>query len=115
MANNLEALVLLALLGAALPGLWRDAGLWRTVTISALASAALWAMLGAARALSAPLLPALMADHAYAWRAELLPLLLWLAIAAALGSGLYLALTAALGVDPARALLSRLRRARAAR
>jgi putative peptidoglycan lipid II flippase len=103
-ANNLEALLLLLLLGAALPGLWRDTGLWRTVAISALASAALGGLLAAARALSEPLVPALAANHAYAWRAELLPLLLWLAAAAALAAGLYLTLTAALGAAPARAI-----------
>jgi putative peptidoglycan lipid II flippase len=112
LANTVEALLLLLLLGAALPGIWRDAGLWRTVSISALASAALWGLLEAARRLSAPLLPALAADHAYAWRAELPPLLLWLAAAAALGAGLYLALTAALGAAPARAALARARRRR---
>ncbi|NNJ09658.1 murein biosynthesis integral membrane protein MurJ [Chloroflexales bacterium ZM16-3] len=110
LANNLEALLLFLLLGAALPGLWRDVGLWRTVIIAALASAGLWALLEAARTLSAPLLPALGADHAYIWRAELPTLLLWLAAAAALGVGLYLGLTAALGAAPARAALARLRR-----
>lgn len=111
-ANTIEALLLFVLLGAALPGLWRDAGLWRTLAASALAAAALGGLLAAARALSAPLLPALGAGHSYIWRAELLPLLIWLALAVTLGAAAYLALTAALGAAPARAAIARLRRSR---
>lgn len=95
-ANNLEALLLLLLLGAALPGLWRNADLWRRVAISALGSAVLWGVLEFARTLSAPLLPALAVGHTYAWRTELLPLLLWLAVTASLGAGFYLLITGVL-------------------
>ena len=95
-ANNLEALLLLLLLGAALPGLWRNADLWRRIAISALGSAVLWGVLEFARTLSAPLLPALAVGHTYVWRTELLPLLLWLAVTASLGAGFYLLVTGVL-------------------
>ncbi|NTV64944.1 MAG: murein biosynthesis integral membrane protein MurJ [Oscillochloris sp.] len=112
LANNVEALLLFLLLGAALPGLWRDAGLWRILATAGLAALALGGMLEAARNLSAPLIPALAADHSYAWRSEILPLLLWLTVVGALGATIYLGLTAALGAAPARTALVRLRRGR---
>jgi len=110
LANNLEALLLLALLGAALPGIWRDWPLWRTVASSALASLVLGAALLAFSAASRGLVPALAPEHAYVWTSDLPALLAWLACAGLLGTVLYLALTALLGAAPARAVLARLRR-----
>jgi putative peptidoglycan lipid II flippase len=111
-ANNLEALLLVLLLGAALPGLWHDVPLWRTLAAAGLSATAIGGLLAAARFASAPYLPSLVAGQPYTWRADLLPLLLWLALAASLGAALYLALTAALGASPARAFLARALRGR---
>lgn len=109
-ANNVEALLLLLLLARALPGLWRDGALWRTVG-AALAGAALLGLgLHALRLASRGLVPALDAGHAYLWTRDLPGLLLWLALAAALGAAAYLGLTLALGAAPARSALGRLRR-----
>jgi len=110
LANNLEALLLLVLLGAALPGIWRDRPLWRTLAASAVASLVLGAALLAFSAASRGLVPALAAEHAYVWTSDLPALLAWLACAGLFGTVLYLALTALLGAAPARAVLARLRR-----
>lgn len=108
-ANNVEALLLLALLGAALPGIWRDGPLWRTVACSALAACVLGLGLAALSAASREVVPALTAAHPYHWLRDLPLLLGWLALAVALGAAGYLGLTALLGVAPARAFLRRLR------
>lgn len=110
LANNVEALLLALLLARVLPGIWRDGSLWRTLAVSAGGTAVLLAALTAGRLASLGLLPALAAEHTYRWTVELLPLLLWLAGAVALGAGLYLAGTAVLGAAPARAALARLKR-----
>jgi len=110
LANNLEALLLLALLGAALPGIWRDRPLLRTLAASAGASLVLGAALLAFSTASRGLVPALAAEHAYVWTRDLPALLAWLACAGLFGAALYLALTALLGAAPARAALARLRR-----
>ncbi len=108
LANNLEALLLLVLLGAALPGIWRDRPLWRTLAASAVASLVLGAALLAFSTASRGLVPALAAEHAYVWTSDLPALLAWLACAGLLGTVLYLALTALLGAAPARAVLRRI-------
>ena len=108
LANNLEALLLLVLLGAALPGIWRDWPLWRTLAASAVASLVLGAALLAFSTASRGLVPALAAEHAYVWTSDLPALLAWLACAGLLGTVLYLALTALLGAAPARAVLRRI-------
>ncbi|HMQ34054.1 MAG TPA: murein biosynthesis integral membrane protein MurJ [Chloroflexaceae bacterium] len=109
-ANNAEALLLLLLLARALPGIWRDGALWRTVA-AALGGAALLGLgLTALSAASRGLVPALAAGHAYAWTSELPGLLAWLAAAGLAGGAGYLGLTALLGAAPARAALARLRR-----
>jgi putative peptidoglycan lipid II flippase len=106
-ANNLEALLLFLLLGRALPGIWRDGALWRTAGASAATAALLGGLLAAARAATLPALPFLGAAQAYDWRADLLPLLAWLAAAGLAGAGLYLGLSALLGAAPARAAIGR--------
>lgn len=108
-ANTAEALILIALLGRALPGIWRDADLRRTLLIGALGSLLLGGLLFGARALSLPLVPALGLGGAYLWQRDLPGLLAWLAGAGALGAALYLGLGLALGAAPARDLLRRLR------
>jgi putative peptidoglycan lipid II flippase len=109
LANNVEALLLIALLGAALPGIWRDGPLWRTVGFSALAAALLGAGLAALSAASRGLVPALSATAGYVWTRDLPMLLAWLVAAGVLGAALYVGLTALLGVAPARTFMRRLR------
>ncbi|NTU79963.1 MAG: murein biosynthesis integral membrane protein MurJ [Chloroflexales bacterium] len=109
-ANNLESLLLFGLLGVALPGIWRERGLWRTIGASAVAAAAMGALLVALGAASRGLVPALGAAHPYEWTRDLPALLAWLALAGAAGAAIYLALSALLGAAPARAALARLRR-----
>jgi putative peptidoglycan lipid II flippase len=109
-ANNVEALLLFLLLGAAVPRLWRDAALWRTLAAAVAGALLLLVGLLALSAASRGLVPALASEHAYAWTRDLPGLLAWLATAAALGAAAYVALTALLGAAPARAALARLRR-----
>jgi len=111
LANNAEAALLMLLLARSLPGLWRDAGLWRTVLASLAASLAVGSGAIALRRALEPLEPALALGAAYSWRSDL-PLLLGALITIALAStALYLALSLALGAAPARAALGRLRQA----
>jgi putative peptidoglycan lipid II flippase len=110
LANNVEAALLFALLGRALPGIWRDGGFWRTLAAALGGAALLGAGLVALSAASRGLVPALAADHAYVWTRDLPALLAWLAAAGGLGAAGYVGLTALLGAGPARAALARLRR-----
>lgn len=112
LANNVEAALLLLLLGRALPGIWRDAVLWRTVGAALAGAIALGAALPALSLASRGLVPALAAGHAYVWTRDLPGLLAWLGAAAALGAAAYLGLTALIGAAPARAALGRLRAGR---
>lgn len=111
LANNVEALLLLLLMGRALPGIWRDGGYWRTVVVALAGAFLLGFGFSALSLASHGLLPSLSAAHAYVWTRDLPGLLAWLAGATGLGAGLYLAFTALLGAAPARAALGRLRRA----
>lgn len=110
-ANNVESLLLLLLLGRALPGIWRDGALWRSVAASLAGAALLGLALTGLSLISRGLVPALGAAHAYVWARDLPGLLAWLALAGLAGAGGYLGLTALLGAAPARAALGRLRRA----
>lgn len=109
-ANNLEALLLLLVLGRRLPGIWRDGTLWRSLAASALASGALAGLLWAAQHFSLAALPFLQLGAAYNWRADLPALALWLALAGGVGAAGYVGMAAALGAAPARAVWARLRR-----
>jgi putative peptidoglycan lipid II flippase len=111
LANNVEALLLLALMGRALPGIWRDAGAWRTIAASLAGAILLGLVLAGLSLASRGLVPALGVAQAYVWTRDLPGLLAWLALAGTLGAGLYLVLTALLGAAPARAALGRLRAA----
>ncbi|GAB4442720.1 MAG: murein biosynthesis integral membrane protein MurJ [Chloroflexi bacterium OHK40] len=109
LANNVEALLLLLLLGRVLPGIWRDRPTWRTLA-AALAGALLLGLgLAGLRDASTGVVPALSAAHRYLWTRDLPMLLGWLALAGGLGSAFYLAITGALGATPARAIVGRLR------
>jgi putative peptidoglycan lipid II flippase len=109
LANTMEAILLFALLGAALPGIWRDGPFWRTALGSAAAALVCGLGLAALRGLSLPLVPALSATASYVWTRDLPGLLLWCVCALALGAAAYLLLTALMGASPAAALLRRLR------
>lgn len=110
LANNVEAMLLFALLGLALPGLWRDGGFWRTFGAAVLGATLLGAGLVALSAASRELVPALAFGAPYDWTRDLPGLLLWLVAAVGLGAAGYLGLTVGLGAAPARAVVARLRR-----
>lgn len=109
-ANNVEALLLLLLLGRALPGIWRDRGFWRTALAAIGGSLLLGAGLTGLSLASRGLVPALGPAHPYVWTAELPGLLAWLTLVALAGAAGYLGLSALLGAAPARQALGRLRR-----
>lgn len=109
-ANNLEALLLILLMGRALPGIWRDASHWRTVSVALLGATVVGLGLSALRSASTQLVPALSLGHSYQWTDEIIGLLLWLSAAGSLGAIAYLVVSIWLGVAPARALMARWRR-----
>ncbi|NJK81204.1 MAG: murein biosynthesis integral membrane protein MurJ, partial [Chloroflexaceae bacterium] len=109
-ANNIEALLLMVLLGRRLPGIWRSRETWRTIGAAALATLVLAGWLWALRTLSQPFLPFLAVAGPYRWPADVVPLVLWLAVAGASGALLYTLLAALFGASEARAVLARLRR-----
>jgi putative peptidoglycan lipid II flippase len=109
LANNVEAALLMLLLGAALPGLWRDRALWRALLASLAASALVAGAALALRMAALPLVPGLVVGAPYLWARDLPGLLAALALLGLLGAALYFALTLALGAAPARAALARLR------
>ena len=109
-ANTIEALLLFALLGGALPGLWRARRLWWSLGVSLAGAIALGALLTGLTAASRSLVPALSAGYAYRWTRDLPVVLLWLAGVGGAGALAYLALTLALGAAPARVVAERLRR-----
>jgi len=108
-ANTLEALLLFALSGAALPGIWRERRLWRTLGASLVGALVLGAVLSGLSVASRDLVPALNIGHPYQWTRDLPALALWLAGVGSAGGLLYLLVTLALGATPARALAARLR------
>ena len=111
-ANNLESLLLFVFLGVALPGIWRERGLWRTSGAAAAAAVALGVCLIALSVASRGLVPALDAAHPYVWTHDLPALVVWLVLAGSTGAVGYVGLSALLGAQPARAALRRLRRGR---
>ncbi|PDW03954.1 murein biosynthesis integral membrane protein MurJ [Candidatus Viridilinea mediisalina] len=108
-ANNLEALLLIALMGRALPGIWRDPGHWRTVSVALLGATVVGLGLSALRSASTQLVPALSLSHSYQWTDEIIGLLLWLSAAGSLGAIAYLMVSIWLGAAPARVLIARWR------
>lgn len=109
-ANTIEALLLFALLGAALPGLWREWRLWWSLGAALIGTIALGALLTTLTVASRGLVPAVSAGYAYQWTRDLPLLLVWLAGVGMAGALAYLALTVALGALPARVVVERLRR-----
>lgn len=109
-ANNVESLLLFLVLGRQIPGIWRDRALWRSLGTSFGASLILGVALLALRELSTSALPFLAFNAPYTWQHDLLPLIGWLALAAAVGTLLYVGLAAALGSNEARGVVGRLRR-----
>jgi putative peptidoglycan lipid II flippase len=109
-ANNVEALLLFALLARLLPGLWRSPALWRSVGAALGATALLALALASLSRASLPLLPSLALGGVYRWPGDFAPLALWLLAAGALGAALYGVAAAALGAREVRGLAARLRR-----
>jgi putative peptidoglycan lipid II flippase len=109
-ANNIEAVLLVLMLGRHTPGIWSDEALWRSLRASVLATAGMTVLLLLIRWLSLPLLPFISSAGTYHWQTDLLPLLLWLAAVGVTGAGVYGALTALFGADEARDILVKLRR-----
>lgn len=106
-ANNVEALLLFALLARQLPGLWRAPALWRSVGAALGAAALLGLALYGLRWASLPLLPFLAPGGAYRWPADFAPLLLWVAAVGVVGAALYAAAAALLGAREVRGLVGR--------
>jgi putative peptidoglycan lipid II flippase len=109
-ANNVEALLLAWLLQRQLPGLWRDAALWRSVRAALAGTLLLALLLALALWGSAEWLPWLLPGGAYQWQRDMAGLLLWLALVGGLGGVAYLGVTYLLGAHEATAVWKRLRR-----
>jgi putative peptidoglycan lipid II flippase len=109
-ANNVEALLLAWLLQRQLPGLWRDAALWRSVRAALAGTLLLALLLALALWGSAEWLPWLLPRGAYQWQRDMAGLLLWLALVGGLGGVAYLGVTYLLGAHEATAVWKRLRR-----
>jgi putative peptidoglycan lipid II flippase len=107
-ANTIEAALLLLLLGRRLGGI--GGGFWRAAGGMLLAALCCGAVLLALRIASAGMLPFIAASSAYSWRADFVPLLLWLAAAAGLGLLVYGGVAALLGVEEMHLAWERVRR-----
>jgi putative peptidoglycan lipid II flippase len=107
-ANTLEAALLLLLLGRKLGGI--GGGFWRAAGGMLLAALGCGAVLLALRLASAGALPFLLPSGTYNWRSDVVPLLLWIAAAAAIGLLVYAAAAALLGVEEMRVAWDRVRR-----
>jgi putative peptidoglycan lipid II flippase len=109
-ANNIEALLLAWLLARQLPGLWRDAALWRSVRAALLSTLLLALLLWLVWWGSALWLPWLRLDGAYSWQRDLPGLLLWLTLVGGAGGAIYLGLTHLFGGREAANIWARVRR-----
>jgi putative peptidoglycan lipid II flippase len=109
LATNVELLLLLIMLGRRRPGIWAERTLWRSLGATVMATAGLALLLWAIRRLSLPWLPFLALSGSYAWREDMLLLLVWLAVVGGVGSLGYLGMAAALGSREAREVGARLR------
>ncbi len=109
-ANTVEALLLALLLQRALPNIWRDWTLWRSLLAALLATLLIGGLLLVVQWFSLPLLPYLSPAGSYTWQTDLLPLLLWLAAVGAVGTLAYVGLTLIAGAQEARQGWQRLRR-----
>jgi putative peptidoglycan lipid II flippase len=106
-ANTIEAALLLLLLARRLGGV--GGGFWRAAGGMLLATLCCGAALLGLRLVSAGALPFIAPGSLYNWRSDLLPLLLWLVAAAALGLLVYGAVAALLGVPELRMAQARAR------
>ncbi len=101
-ANNIEAVLLLLLLGRQLPGIWRDPALWRSLRAILLSTGALAVLLWGVMQLSTPAMPFLHVGGGYIWQRDILPLVGWLVGVGTISGAGYLVLTWALGAVEAR-------------
>lgn len=106
-ANTLEALLLLLLLGRSLPGIWQTGRLWRSLGAALLGTLGLALLLLILEELSLPLLPFLASTGGYRWPADFWPLTGWLAGVGLAGTALYVGLAAAFGSTEACFCLGR--------
>lgn len=108
-ANNIEAILLFGLLGRALPGIWREPQLWRTVRAACAASLLLAGLLWGAVQLSVGWLPSLSAAGAYQWQRDVVGVIGWLGLVGGVGAVSYIGLAARFGAAPAQRVLRRIR------
>ncbi len=108
-ANNIEAILLLGLLGRSLPGIWREPQLWRTVRAAFAASLILAGLLWGAVQVSVGWLPSLSAAGAYQWQQDLIGVIGWLMLVGSVGAASYIGLAALFGAAPAQRVLRRIR------
>ncbi len=108
LATNVELLLLLIMLGRRRPGIWWERMLWRSLGATVVATVGLALLLWAVRRLSLPWLPFLALSGSYAWRQDMLLLLVWVAVVGGVGSLGYLGMAAALGSREAREVGARL-------
>ncbi|NCC34216.1 MAG: murein biosynthesis integral membrane protein MurJ [Chloroflexia bacterium] len=108
-ANNIEALLLLLLLGNAIPGIWAERALWRSVGVAVIASGLVGAGLLLLTSVSQGAIPALTATHAYVWTEDMIALSAWLIGALALAGAAYLGISLIGRAAPAEALKARIR------
>ncbi|MFP4437616.1 MAG: murein biosynthesis integral membrane protein MurJ [Chloroflexaceae bacterium] len=109
LATNVELLLLLIMLGRRRPGIWGERTLWRSLGATVLATGGLALLLWVVRRFSLPWLPFLALSGSYAWRQDMLLLLVWVAVVGGVGSLGYLGMAAALGSREAREVGARLR------
>jgi putative peptidoglycan lipid II flippase len=114
-ANNIEALLLVVLLGRRLPGIWQTGELWRSVRASLLATLLLALLLLLVQGWSVEWLPFLASGGSYRWQSDLLPLVGWLALVCSGGAAVYVGTAGVLGASEARALWHRVVGARRGR
>lgn len=107
-ANNIESLLLAIVLSRYLPGIWRSSSLWRSIRATCVASALVGAVLFGLRWISLGCLPFLEAGQAYQWRSDLVPLIVWLVVAAVLAGAVYVGSALLLGSPDVRNVVQRL-------
>lgn len=108
-ANNLEALLLIMMLGRRRPGIWRERALWRSLAATIGATGGMALLLWGFRWLTLPWLPFLALTGSYDWRYDSVFLVAWLFVVGVIGSLGYVGMAAALGAPEARGVGAQVR------